>query len=133
MNLNANIKDNLRPGDTKRLAVYVPGATKQELDKGRAAAMAFFDKNMCLPAQAAAAFFMMEGYEFGLDVEMTERETRIANVWLEAQEVAAKAICEGWREPAKSASFAIGMSAKKLAAECEVNRKMRGDTTLPHR
>lgn len=133
MNLNAQFEGNLQPGDTKKLVVYVPGATREELAKGHQAVMAFFEENMCLPAQAAAAFFKFEGAEFGLDVELTDREVRIAGVWQEAQEIAAKAICEGWREPAKFASFGLGISAKKLAAECEENRKMRGDTTLPHR
>ncbi|MGO4337106.1 hypothetical protein AB4037_19555 [Labrys sp. KB_33_2] len=133
MNLNANFKGNLRPGDTKKLAIYVPGATEEELEKGHKAALAFFEENMCLPAQAAAAFFKLEGIEFDPDVEMTDREVRIADVWQEAQEIAAKAICEGWREPAKFASFALGISAQKLAADCEQNREMRGDTVLPHR
>ena len=133
MNLNAQFEGNLQPGDTRKLVVYVPGATREELEKGHQAAMAFFEENMCLPAQAAAAFFKLESIEFDPDIELTDREVRIAGVWQEAQEIAAKAICEGWREPAKFASFALGISAKKLAAECEENRKMRGDTTLPHR
>ncbi|MFC2248562.1 hypothetical protein ACETRX_02940 [Labrys portucalensis] len=133
MNLNAQFKGNLQPSDTKKLAIYVPGATREELERGHQAAAAFFEENMCLPAQAAAAFFKLESIEFDPSVEMTDREIRIADVWQEAQEIAAKAICEGWREPAKFASFALGISTKKLAADCERNREMRGDTTLPHR
>jgi hypothetical protein len=114
------------------LTVYVHGATNEELARGKAAAEAMFAGAGCTPYEAALAFWKLEGIEFGGAEKMTEKEDRIAILWLKAADRAAEVICEGWRRPADSAEFGLGVSVKELRRVYDKHIQDRG-FPLPER
>jgi hypothetical protein len=114
------------------LIVYVHGATKGELARGKAAAEAMFAEAGCTAYEAALAYWKLEGIEFGGAEELTEKEDRIAALWLKAADRAAEVICKGWRRPADSAEFGLGVSVKELRRVYDKHIQDRG-FPLPER
>lgn len=107
--------DTWKPTETSQaLGVYVRGATAEELERGHAAALAFFAKNNCTAEQAAEGAFAYEGMMMG-EGGVTKEEERLAEIWEQARSVAAAAICQGWANPAPLASFGLGYTVQQLA------------------
>ncbi|MGN8119953.1 hypothetical protein [Labrys sp. 22185] len=97
------------------LGVYVRGATDDELKRGHDAVLAFFEQHNCTAEQVATGAFAWEGYLVGEDIDVTDDDERFAQLWAEAPIVAAKAICEGWENPAPRAALGLGYSKAALA------------------
>jgi hypothetical protein len=84
------------------LRLKVKGATKEELARGAAAAVAFLQMHGVTPEQAydghwEALHADIPGMPEG-SIQFGECEQRWARLWLEAGGVAIRACCRGWDE-----------------------------------
>jgi hypothetical protein len=97
-----------------QLALNVPGASVDEIERGVLAAIAVLASAGMNPYDAARASFQLDGYgqylsEDGAISEdsMTDEEVHICRVWDEAEEAAINACCVGWPEKPTLASLEL--------------------------
>lgn len=84
-----------------KLQLNVEGASEQEEMRGLEAAKKVFDKAGVDPLTASAGMFALEGWDIaGFPEEgehaLSAEDQAAADVWLEANEAAMNACCEGW-------------------------------------
>ena len=81
------------------IRLNVDGASTKEIERGLAAAWAVFNKAGITPEQAADAVFSVEGWDdagFPDDDSPSDFDFKYCNVWREADEAAAAAVCRDW-------------------------------------
>lgn len=94
----------------EQLRIEIKGATDEELAHGLAAAKAVFASAGVEPLASATALFKMEGEQ----EELSEDEGWLADLWIEADEAAAKACCKGWNSPTNTANLELVRERKPL-------------------
>jgi len=81
------------------LRLTIEGATEEELRKGLAAARAVFEREGVHPLVAADGWWALQGWdEGGFQDSLNDEDSGNASIWLEAEEAAIAACCEGWPE-----------------------------------
>jgi hypothetical protein len=85
------------------LKLKVEGALPEELQRGIDAAWAVFRTHGVNPVDAANGMQAMEQWDdFGFPADgegaMSDEDGRLADIWMEAMETAARACCASWTE-----------------------------------
>lgn len=81
------------------ITIHVEGARPEDIVRGLLAAQDVFDRAGVTPDQAAAARFVVEGWDIrGFPDPAPEVELAICGLWDEADQAAVKACCAGWSE-----------------------------------
>lgn len=94
----------------EQLRIEIEGATDEELARGLAAAKAVFASAGVGPLACAVALFKLEGEQ----EQLTEDDGWLADLWIEADEAAAKACCKGWASPTNTANLELVRERKPL-------------------
>ena len=81
------------------LKLSIPTATKEEVERGLAAACAVFVKAGVHPETAASGAFELEGWDVrGFEGDIPDGAFEAALVWGQAERAAEEAACAGWSE-----------------------------------
>ena len=81
------------------LKLSIATATKEEVERGLAAASAVFAQAGIDPETAAAGRFELEGFDTrGFKGKLSPKACDAALVWMEAESAAAEAACANWSE-----------------------------------
>jgi hypothetical protein len=88
------------------IKISIPGATKEELQRGVAAALKVFRDTGVHPMTAAEGRFRREAWDIGgfQDENVTDQQLAAARIWDQADAAALEAACVGWNEARKPQS-----------------------------
>jgi hypothetical protein len=92
------------------MILHVEGATREELERGLAAARAIFEAADISPWAAALAHHAREGWDvggFADELELTSEQHAAAAVLDDARAAAVEACCAGWSVPLPAAELSI--------------------------